>query len=119
MNISRLEINWTSEADGSYTRTLQLNGTILRVVTKPGASGDQPTNGYNATLPDEEGADLFSGEGAGRSNSTVQSFCPAIPFSDGTTDSLMPVSHNGFATFTIAGAGDTKRGRTVIYSKEY
>ena len=113
MNFERKQIDWTSDGSGNYTKAITVVGVILKVVTNPGSAA--PTDDYDVTLIDEDGLDLFAGQGANRDTANTEAFCPGMSLSDGTTTSVLPMSHNGAATLTIANAGDTKSGSVVIY----
>ena len=110
-----MDIAWTSDSGGNFTSNVKLDGLIIKVVTDPGASA--PTDNYDVTLVDEFGLDLLAGQGANRDTTNSEMFCPGIVVTDGTNTSVMPMSHKGTATLTIANAGDTKNGTVSIYSK--
>lgn len=112
-NIRKVSYSWTSDGSGNATVTASFAGIILRVVTNPGVTA--PTDDYDVTLVDPDGADLFVGRGANRDTATTEHFCPGVAFSDGTTASIMPVAFVGNATLTIANAGAAKEGTVVIY----
>lgn len=112
-NIKKLSTSWTSATDGTVTATLNFAGRILRVVTDPGATA--PTDNYDVTLVDGNGVDLFMGRGVDRDTANTEQFCPGLPITDGTTTNVVPVTHYGDATLTIANAGNTKIGVVIIY----
>lgn len=112
-NFERVNISWTSAADGSQTQVILINGTILRVVTDPGATA--PTDNYDLTLVDEFGLDLFTGGGANRDTANSEQFVPGLTLTDGTNPTTIPVTHWGTATVTLANAGDSKVGTIVIF----
>lgn len=114
-SIKRIIASWTSAANGSVTQSIHIAGTIMRVVTDPGATA--PTDNYDLTLPDEFGLDLLAGQGANRDTANSEHFCPGVAFTDGTTTSVMPVAHCGNATLTIANAGDSKQGTIALFVK--
>jgi hypothetical protein len=111
--IHRLKLEWTSDASGDVTQAITINGTILRVATNPGSTA--PTDNYDITAPDEDGIDVFGGQGANRDTANSEHFCPGLPIADGTTTSVAPVSVNGQITITIANAGNAKVGTIIIY----
>jgi hypothetical protein len=115
-SIERINAAWTSESDGSQTQAVNITGTILRVVTDPGATA--PTDNYDLTAPDEFGLDVFAGQGANRDTTNSEHFCPGVAFADGTTTSVMPIALAGNVTFTIANAGDSKVGNIVVFVKK-
>jgi hypothetical protein len=113
--IERIDADWTSDGSGAVTQAINIAGVITRVVTDPGATA--PTDNYDLTFIDEFGLDLFAGQGADRDTANSESFCPGVPLKDGTTTSVIPMSHVGTATLTIAAAGDTKVGKIVLFIK--
>lgn len=80
--IERITCAFTSAADGSQTQAVTIRGTIMRVVTNPGATA--PTDDWDMTLPDSDGVDLFAGQGANRDTANSEHFVPGVPFKDGT-----------------------------------
>lgn len=112
--IKKISTPWTSDGSGNATIVINFAGIILRVVTNPDNT-DIPTDNYDVTLIDSDGADLFVGRGADRDTANPEQFCPGVTFSDGTNTTVMPVAHTGSATLTIAGAGVAKKGVVVIY----
>ena len=115
-NIEKITASWTSDGSGDQTQSINIYGVILRVVTDPGSPA--PTDNYDVTLPDANGVDLFAAQGANRDTSNAEHFCPGLAFTDGTTTSVMPISHYGAATLAVANAGDSKTGEVVIYVKK-
>jgi hypothetical protein len=114
-SIERIQADWTSAVGGGQTQTIDVSGIICRVTTNPGSTA--PTDNYDLTLVDEDGLDLFAGQGADRDTTNSESFCPGVPLKDGTTTSVVPVAHVGVATLTIANAGDAKVGKVLIFVK--
>lgn len=115
MKIKKLVVDWTSSSGGAFTRSVTLDGAILRVVTDPSATA--PTDNYDITLVDEYGLDLFISQGLNRDTANSEVFVPGASITDGTTTSVIPVCYSGTATLTIANAGDTKVGTVVIYTR--
>lgn len=115
-SIERIAAAWTSASDGSQTQTIGFSGTLLRVVTDPGATA--PTDNYDLTAIDEFGVDLFDGVLVDRDTANSEDFCPGIAFSDGVTTSVMPKAHIGDITLTIANAGSAKVGTIVLFVKK-
>jgi hypothetical protein len=109
-SIERIQADWTSAVGGGQTQTIDVSGIICRVTTNPGSTA--PTDNYDLTLVDEDGLDLFAGQGADRDTTNSESFCPGVPLKDGTTTSVVPVAHVGVAT-----AGDAKVGKVLIFVK--
>lgn len=117
--IDRINISWTSDGSGNASLLLtDINGDILRAVTKPGSPA--PTGNHTLTFIDEFGIDLFAGQGvSNRDTANAGHFCPGVPFSDGTTPSLMIVAVSGDATLAISGAGSLKSGMIVLLIKRW
>lgn len=111
--VNKVTLAWTSDGSGAATQAITLRGTILRVVTNPGATA--PTDNYDLTAPDADGVDVFGGQGANRDTANSEHFCPGLPLADGTTTSTAPISVNGEITLTIANAGASKEGSITIY----
>jgi len=112
-NIRKIVKTFTSDGSGNATVAVdEFAGTILRVVTDPGASA--PTDNWDVTCTDTYGADLFVGRGVDRDTTTTEQFCPGITLSDGTNSSAMPVTHSGTATLNVSNAGSAKTGTVVI-----
>jgi hypothetical protein len=112
-NVKKLSTSWTSDGSGASTTTLSFAGRILRVVTDPGATA--PTDDYDVTLVDEYGLDLLMGRGVNRDTTNSEHFCPGFTTTDGTNTTVIPVTHYGTATLTIANPGSAKVGVVVIY----
>jgi hypothetical protein len=115
-NIEKIRASWTSDGSGAQSQSINIYGVILRVVTDPGSAA--PTDNYGVTLTDANNIDLFASQGANRDTSNSEHFCPGLAFTDGTTTSVMPISHYGAATLAVANAGDSKTGEVVIYVKK-
>lgn len=111
--IKRISVTWESDMSGDATVTVAIHGKILRVVTDPGAAA--PTDNYDVTLIDVDGADLFVGQGIDRDTINTEQFIPGVKITDGTVSSVLPVIYDGNATLTIAAAGDTKGGTVIVY----
>lgn len=111
-------VDWVSAADGSASGTIDLEGTIEKVVTNPGATA--PTDNYDITLVDAEGHDVAEGALANRDTANTESAYPVKEITVGGTGTdrvARPAFHSGPVTFTVANAGDSKVGRAVIYQR--
>jgi hypothetical protein len=115
-SIERINAAWTSESDGSQTGVVNVWGTILRVVDDPGSTA--PTDDYDITAVDEFGLDIFAAQRANRDTANSDDYCPGLPFTDGTTTSVMPVAVAGNITLTIVNAGASKVGNIVLIVKK-
>jgi hypothetical protein len=87
-----------------------VKGVIRSIQTAPGLNGDRTTtlpNAYDLTLLDSYGVDVAEGKLMGRS---------------GTVAEVVAFDHqkviDSELTVTIAGAGDTKKGRVIINLSE-
>ncbi len=103
----KVEVSWTSAADGSCTQALVLNGWLIKCVTNPSATA--PTDNYDITLIDADGVDAAEGLLANRDTANSES---AYLFATGAN---VPVLVQGSYTFTIANAGDSKSGVATFY----
>lgn len=73
-NVRRIQVDITaSSVDGTITATAlpSFEGRLLMLTTNPGATA--PTNLYDITLVDDEGADRLQGVGADRLTATTES----------------------------------------------
>lgn len=111
---TRHSVAWVSDAAGAVSgNTVPLpRGHIHRVTFVPDAGGTQPTNLYDATLPDEYGVDLLNGTGANLSNAAAAHFVPLM--GNGTTLNQRLWHGGGAVTPTIAAAGNAKGGTLHI-----
>ena len=119
----KLVLDWVSAADGSVSLGIvatlkaaqskapfpsRIKGKIVKVQTIPGLNGDKttatPTALYDITLLDAYSGDVADGNLMNRSASAAETVIPSAP---------IPV--DGELTLTIANAGDTKKGRIIIW----
>jgi len=81
-------------------------GKVVKAILASDAGGTAPTNLYDVTIEDDDGADILSGEGANvTSAATVYIVDP--------TKVLYCRSSN--LTLKIAAAGDAKGGTVILY----
>lgn len=99
----KVSVPWSSDSLGDFADTVELVGSIVRVVTVPDET-DAPTDDYDITIVDVDGADVMDGALADRATATVEQVVPTVP---------VPVA--GDHTVTIAAAGDEKAGTVIIY----
>ena len=109
--INVVTVAWTSAADGTYSESFDIAGTITGFETDPGATA--PTDNYDIVLNSAGGTDLLMGGGANRDTANTEYFVPLATGSDGGTK--MPVSCAGTATLSITNAGNAKTGTVYIY----
>lgn len=103
--VRRVHFDWLSDAAGAVDTTLTpdvVNGDILMAVFIPDAAGTQPTNLYDVTLLDTDGADVLLGAGANLSNA-AQAASAAV----GCATSVLQL--------VVANAGNAKGGVVIIY----
>lgn len=110
-NIIAIRLTWESSADGNViVQTARFHGTLLRVVINP--ASDAPTDNYDLTITDEDGADILQALGANRDTANTEQLVPLI--GNGTT-TAQPVSFANQLTFNITNAGDANNGEIVLY----
>jgi len=109
-SVGKIVVDWVSAADGSCNVALdkKLNGFIRRVLANPAGGADAPTDNYDITLEDQEGFDVLGGLLANRDTATTELVDVAATFAGG-------IAVSGTHTLKIAAAGDTKKGRIIIY----
>lgn len=109
--VQRIVFDWTSSSGGAADATFLLKGFILKFVTDPDNTA-APTDNYDLSIVDEDGADVLIGQGADRDTATTETVYPA------QSGGAIPVFHAGTVTFTIANAGNAKAGRVVMWVVE-
>jgi hypothetical protein len=103
--VTQYKMAWVSHTDGavSANTVAVAPGKLLQLKCVPGTSTDAPSDGYDLTLLDGDGADLLGGGGANLSNAV------------GTHIKLYDIWFNGgTVTPTIAAAGSGKKGTLVL-----
>lgn len=89
-------------------RPSKVRGKLRAIEAAPGLYGDlttaTPTDQYDITILDPYSADVLDGVGANQSSSVAASVVSSDP---------IPVDSE--LTLTIANAGDTKKGRIILY----
>jgi hypothetical protein len=113
--ITKYSIAWTSSAGGAVSaNTLDIKrGRILQAKFVPGAGGSVPTDLYDVTLADADGADLLLGLGGDRSATLAQAV-PALS-GQGSASEMLRWFEGGTVTPTIANAGNAKTGTLILY----
>ena len=102
--VGAIVVSWTSDASGDADGTVTLDGAIVRVATNPDGT-DVPTDNYDITLVDADSIDILATEGNNRDTSTSEQVFPTdTPF------------HQGDITFTVANAGNAKKGVCTLYT---
>lgn len=107
---------WVSNSSGNATLSsgIAISGEIQRVVFVPSAAAS-PTALYDVTLTDEDGIDVFAGQGENLSATVALSVCPGTPFKDGTTIFERSTVVDSILTLNVSNAGDSKAGKVVVY----
>jgi hypothetical protein len=108
----KIVFEWTADdADGSVDSKAtdgSVHGFITRVVTDPGSTA--PTDDYDITLSDSDGADVLGGEGADRDTANSEQIIPKLGNAYGPcrVDSVLTlaVSNNSVNSAT---------GKVIVY----
>lgn len=105
--LRRIKVEWTSDSSGDAngTATDPIYGLIYEIKTVPGSGDDAPTDDYDVTLIDADGADLLGGNGADRDTANAEWAKP----------NTFPKVVDGAFTPTIANAGSANSGTLYIY----
>lgn len=114
--VRKIICSWTSDDQGDAEGTTKkIVGHLLKGVTNP---TDGPTDDYDITLTDSDGADLLSGSSANLTNrDTTNTETAHFMLSDGAAPiAAYPVVCSTI-TVTVAAAGNAKSGVLVIYYK--
>lgn len=101
-----------SAADGSASGTLAMSGKLVQMVSVPDGGGTAPTNLYDCTLKDPNGADIATGLLANLSSTVTAVQVPLV----GTLP--YPFRIYGTATLACAAMGDTKGATLAFYVEE-
>lgn len=127
---AKIIIDWISHTDGAVSLGIKatkntaeaalggarivlskIRGKLRAVETAPGLNGDLttalPTNLYDITLLDQYGEDVVDGNLANQSGTVADS----VVFG---ADTPLPIDTSEL-TVTIAAAGDTKKGRIILF----
>jgi hypothetical protein len=77
--VKKITFVWTSAAGGAADKqtVLDYSGAVQRVVTIPTGGGTAPTDQYDCTLLDDDGADVCYGNAANRATATIEQILPA------------------------------------------
>lgn len=103
--ITKYSVAWTSDSGGNVNGVSFpiKTGRLLQSKYVPG--GTAPTDLYDVTLVDADGADILLGAGANQSATVAAFVAPANPV----------VVEGGNVTPTIANAGNAKTGILNLY----
>lgn len=110
-------IAWTCDASGNVSaNTFDLaRGTLLQARFVPGSAGAQPTDLYDVTMQDADGADILLGFGANQSNASAKAF-PGQS-GDGAGAGAVGFVQGGTVTPIVANAGNAKGGTITLLLK--
>jgi hypothetical protein len=110
-------VAWTCDASGNVSgTTFDLGrGTIMQAKFAPGSAGVQPTDQYDVTITDADGADILDGFGANLSNATAKSFPNQSGGGEGAA--ALAFFPGGTVTPVVANAGNAKSGTITLYLK--
>lgn len=121
--IHKIIADWTSDsATGAVSgETKKITGTLIKGVTNPAAAGAAPTDNYDITVTDEEGADVLASVIAASSlanrdtaNTEENYFFVLNRDASALSMAAFPVVADKL-TIAIANAGNSKQGRLIIY----
>ena len=113
----KIKLAWTCTAGGAVSGFLLgvTRGMIRKMVTIPAGGGSAPSDNYDITLLDDEGADVLNGRGADRDTANIEQVCPGVTCTDGTSPTSVPVAVASDLQLVIASAGASKSGTIVLY----
>jgi hypothetical protein len=107
--LERVTLAWVSDASGDVSGNLQRElpgGVIRQVKFVPDGGGTAPTDLYDVTLVDEDGADLLLGAGADLSATVASISAPANKLVYDKQQAL---------DLVVANAGISKGGTVVLW----
>lgn len=119
-NVRMISVEWTSAPGGTVSQPIKallpnkkpIVGILNRLVTNPDGT-DAPTDDYDLTLLDGDSVDVLNGGGANRDTANTEEIYPST-VGVGTNSDFQPAIA-GDLTVTIAAAGNTKKGRVILY----
>ncbi|MDD5289406.1 MAG: hypothetical protein PHY28_09900 [Dehalococcoidales bacterium] len=89
---------------GSVT-TSKYTGQVVRLITNPDASTDNPTDNYTVQVLDSDSADVLMGSGASRDTADTEQVLA----------SSLGYVYDSTLTLEITAAGDAKKGLVILY----
>jgi hypothetical protein len=111
--VRRIQVDWVADAaDGSVPATAlpKFEGRLLALTTNPGATA--PTDNYDITLVDGEGADRLQGLGANRDTANTEQ----VPLVYAATAIPPVVDADETLTFTLANNSvNSATGRAILH----
>jgi hypothetical protein len=115
LGIQRIDAAWTSDASGDVSgHAFEVpTGMLLQVKTVPDGVA-APSDNYDLTVVDADGADLLGGAGTDRDTSAAEVIAPLL--GDATTKNQRPlVDGTGTLDVVIANAGNAKKGTVSLW----
>jgi hypothetical protein len=113
-NLSVFTLAWTSSAAGAVSgNAVTVSGLLWQVKFVPNTGATQPTDNYDVTLTDQDGADMLTvsgvAEGSNLSNAlpkVIRYTSPPVLKSGGTLD------------LVVANAGNAKTGTVYLWIQQ-
>lgn len=104
--VTKYSVAWLSDAAGAVSGNSfdVKRGRLLQTKFVPDGGGTAPTNLYDVTLTDADGADLLVGNGADKSSTVAAWYTPTNPI----------ILEGGAVTPVLANAGNAKGGTLVL-----
>lgn len=119
--VKKVVVDWASDdTTGAVTGTTRkIVGTLVKAVTDPGTAA--PTDNYDITITDEEGADVLApcqSTLANRDTANTEQVYFLVLDAAGTplAQSVHPVVCDAL-TVAVTNAGNSKTGQLIIYYK--
>lgn len=111
--ITRHRLTWVSDAAGvvSGNAVSLPTGELLQVGYTPDGGGTAPTDLYDLTMTDPDGADALAGTGANLSGTVAAKVVPVI------STSFRRWFWSGSYTLVAANAGNAKGGTVDLYMR--
>lgn len=108
--VKKISMDWLSTAGGDVNSILtkSVSGLILRFVFEPDDGGTEPDDGYTVTCLDEDGLDVFAGDGSGLPGTASVQVIPI--FTNG-------IAVQGTLELVVTGAGNANGGQVFIYMR--
>lgn len=106
--VEKITFAWVSDAAGAADKASveSYSGEVLRAVQIPDSGGTQPTNLYDVTVEDDDGADILIGLGVDLVNGAN---------TDKVAKDGLGVVAQAKLTLKVTNAGNAKGGKTILY----
>ena len=119
-----LTISWVADTETSNVLATipRMWGELVRVVTAPGATY-APTDNYDITLTDADGADVLATLGGNRDAANTEEFVPLIGNGSGvhgatSPGGTKPITLGGDYTLLITDTDTSATGKLVLYLRQ-